>query len=225
MQRPSPVTAFRRQVGRSDGRGPPWEELPPVAPFPVVPGRSWGPGWWWSATTGGHVMHGSVAMRTQLMVGPRPGILEYHREARQVIGDAVLVDAVGAAPHLATESGGNDGTGWSGAISRRLKIVSRTVPPRFSRMPDHQRTGGSSLQESTTLPTPLWTVRCQTIVEKSAASTVLGASMSPCRTRPDALSTAMVTLNSLTMLAAGPTSAGHRAVPSPPPRSAARQEG
>jgi hypothetical protein len=45
-----------------------WEGQPPVAMFPVVPGRSWGPGWWWSATTGGHVMHGSVAMRTQLMV-------------------------------------------------------------------------------------------------------------------------------------------------------------
>jgi hypothetical protein len=53
-----------------------WEELPPVAPFPVVPGRSWGPGWWWSATTGGHVMHGSVAMRTQLMVLDRdPGVM------------------------------------------------------------------------------------------------------------------------------------------------------
>nr|WP_237405186.1 TnsA-like heteromeric transposase endonuclease subunit [Streptomyces sp. SN-593] len=52
-----------------------WEDQPPVAPFPVVPGRSWGPGWWWSATTGGHVMHGSVAMRTQLMVLDRdPGV-------------------------------------------------------------------------------------------------------------------------------------------------------
>ncbi|MBD0737467.1 hypothetical protein BGM09_29915 [Streptomyces sp. CBMA29] len=45
-----------------------FEDLPPVAAFPVVPGRRWGPGWWWSATTGGHVAHGSVAMRTQLMV-------------------------------------------------------------------------------------------------------------------------------------------------------------
>ncbi|MFG2684129.1 TnsA-like heteromeric transposase endonuclease subunit [Streptomyces sp. NPDC048392] len=44
-----------------------FEQLPPVAPFPVVPGRRWGPGWWWSATTGGHVMHGSQAMCTQLM--------------------------------------------------------------------------------------------------------------------------------------------------------------
>ncbi|MGW2209452.1 phosphotransferase [Streptomyces sp. NPDC001781] len=32
-------------------------------------------------------------------------------------------------------------------------------------------------------------------------------------------------LNSPTRVAAGPTSAGHRAVPSPPPRSAARQAG
>ncbi|MFF4097600.1 TnsA-like heteromeric transposase endonuclease subunit [Streptomyces sp. NPDC001834] len=34
----------------------------------VVPGRRWGPGWWWSATTGRHVVHGSAAMRTQLML-------------------------------------------------------------------------------------------------------------------------------------------------------------
>ncbi|MFE3676071.1 hypothetical protein [Streptomyces griseus] len=38
------------------------EHLAPVAAFPVVPGRRWGPGWWWSATTGRHVMHGSQAM-------------------------------------------------------------------------------------------------------------------------------------------------------------------
>jgi hypothetical protein len=46
----------------------PFEELPPVSAFPVVPGRRWGPGWWWSATTGGHVVHGSAAMRNQLML-------------------------------------------------------------------------------------------------------------------------------------------------------------
>ncbi|MYR75216.1 MULTISPECIES: TnsA-like heteromeric transposase endonuclease subunit [unclassified Streptomyces] len=45
-----------------------FEHLVPVADFPVVPGRRWGPGWWWSATTGGHVMHGSQAMCTQLML-------------------------------------------------------------------------------------------------------------------------------------------------------------
>ncbi|WP_406011698.1 TnsA-like heteromeric transposase endonuclease subunit [Streptomyces sp. NBC_00984] len=45
-----------------------FEELGPVSAFPVVPGRRWGPGWWWSATTGRHVVHGSAAMRTQLMV-------------------------------------------------------------------------------------------------------------------------------------------------------------
>jgi hypothetical protein len=44
-----------------------FEELAPVAAFPVVPGRRWGPGWWWSATTGRHVMHGSQAMCMQLM--------------------------------------------------------------------------------------------------------------------------------------------------------------
>lgn len=48
--------------------GVPFEELPAVAGFPVVPGRRWGPGWWWSATTGRHVLHGSAAMRTQLML-------------------------------------------------------------------------------------------------------------------------------------------------------------
>ncbi|WP_245599208.1 TnsA-like heteromeric transposase endonuclease subunit [Embleya scabrispora] len=45
-----------------------FEELSPVSAFPVVPGRRWGPGWWWSATTGGHVVHGSAAMRDRLMV-------------------------------------------------------------------------------------------------------------------------------------------------------------
>ncbi|MFI5940564.1 TnsA-like heteromeric transposase endonuclease subunit [Streptomyces uncialis] len=45
-----------------------FEHLVPVADFPVVPGRRWGPGWWWSATTGRHVMHGSQAMCMQLMV-------------------------------------------------------------------------------------------------------------------------------------------------------------
>ncbi|MET8816692.1 TnsA-like heteromeric transposase endonuclease subunit [Streptomyces sp. NPDC004549] len=44
-----------------------FEQLEPVAAFPVVPGRRWGPGWWWSATTGRHVMHGSQAMCLQLM--------------------------------------------------------------------------------------------------------------------------------------------------------------
>lgn len=45
-----------------------FEQLAPVAAFAVVPGRRWGPGWWWSATTGRHVMHGSQAMCTQLML-------------------------------------------------------------------------------------------------------------------------------------------------------------
>ncbi|MFF3336933.1 TnsA-like heteromeric transposase endonuclease subunit [Streptomyces sp. NPDC002888] len=45
-----------------------FEQLGPVAAFPVVPGRRWGPGWWWSPTTGRHVMHGSQAMCMQLMV-------------------------------------------------------------------------------------------------------------------------------------------------------------
>ncbi|MFI7394871.1 TnsA-like heteromeric transposase endonuclease subunit [Streptomyces tendae] len=45
-----------------------FEDLPPVSAFPMVPGRRWGPGLWWSATTGRHVAAGSNAMRTQLMV-------------------------------------------------------------------------------------------------------------------------------------------------------------
>ncbi len=45
-----------------------FEDLPPVSALPVVPGRRWGPGLWWSATTGRHVAAGSNAMRTQLMV-------------------------------------------------------------------------------------------------------------------------------------------------------------
>ncbi|BCL18175.1 hypothetical protein GCM10017668_69670 [Streptomyces tuirus] len=45
-----------------------FEQLQPVAAFPVVPGRRWGPGWWWSATTGGHIPHGSQAMCMQLML-------------------------------------------------------------------------------------------------------------------------------------------------------------
>jgi hypothetical protein len=45
-----------------------FENLAQISAFPVMPGRRWGPGWWWSATTGRHVVHGSAAMRTQLMV-------------------------------------------------------------------------------------------------------------------------------------------------------------
>jgi hypothetical protein len=45
-----------------------FEDLPPVSAFPAVPGRRWGPGLWWSATTGRHVAAGSSAMRTQLIV-------------------------------------------------------------------------------------------------------------------------------------------------------------
>ncbi|MHC3475543.1 TnsA-like heteromeric transposase endonuclease subunit [Streptomyces sp. 7R007] len=45
-----------------------FEELEPTSAFPVVPGRRWGPGLWWSATTGRHVVCGSAAMRAQLMV-------------------------------------------------------------------------------------------------------------------------------------------------------------
>ncbi|MGW0962549.1 TnsA-like heteromeric transposase endonuclease subunit [Streptomyces gelaticus] len=54
-----------------------FEHAPPVAAFPVVPGRRWGPGWWWSATMGRHVAHGSAAMRAQLMLLDRN---------RQVVG-------------------------------------------------------------------------------------------------------------------------------------------
>ncbi|WP_435897623.1 TnsA-like heteromeric transposase endonuclease subunit [Streptomyces cyaneofuscatus] len=43
-------------------------QLAPVAAFPVVPGRRWGPGWWWPATTGRHVMHGPQARCMQLMI-------------------------------------------------------------------------------------------------------------------------------------------------------------
>ncbi|MFD9196400.1 MULTISPECIES: TnsA-like heteromeric transposase endonuclease subunit [Streptomyces] len=45
-----------------------FEELEPVSAFPVVPGRRWGPGLWWSATTGRHVASGSQAMQVRLMV-------------------------------------------------------------------------------------------------------------------------------------------------------------
>ncbi|MGW1997456.1 TnsA-like heteromeric transposase endonuclease subunit [Embleya sp. NPDC001921] len=45
-----------------------FEDLGPVSAFPVVPGRRWGPGLWWSSTTGRHVPAGSNAMRTRLMV-------------------------------------------------------------------------------------------------------------------------------------------------------------
>ncbi|MFB8105892.1 TnsA-like heteromeric transposase endonuclease subunit [Streptomyces sp. NPDC056007] len=45
-----------------------FEDLDPVSAFPVVPGRRWGPGLWWSTTTRRHVAAGSNAMRIQLMV-------------------------------------------------------------------------------------------------------------------------------------------------------------
>ncbi|GAB2885003.1 hypothetical protein GCM10022245_20500 [Streptomyces mayteni] len=53
-----------------------FEESEPVSAFPVIPGRRWGPGRWWSATTGRHVHAGSSAMRAQLMVLDRdPGVV------------------------------------------------------------------------------------------------------------------------------------------------------
>ena len=45
-----------------------FEDLGPVSAFPVVPGKRWGPGWWWSATTRRHVAHGSAAMLAQVML-------------------------------------------------------------------------------------------------------------------------------------------------------------
>ncbi|MFF0390529.1 TnsA-like heteromeric transposase endonuclease subunit [Kitasatospora sp. NPDC004615] len=57
----------QQRLGRAAGQVR-FEELGPVAAFPVVPGRSWGPGWWWSSTTGRLVAHGSMAMRMQLML-------------------------------------------------------------------------------------------------------------------------------------------------------------
>ncbi|WP_434095590.1 TnsA-like heteromeric transposase endonuclease subunit [Streptomyces goshikiensis] len=91
-----------------------FEELEPVSAFPVVPGRRWGPGLWWSATTRRHVAAGSNAMRAQLMVldrdpdvvglAGRPVRLQWHDEqgrdrswtpqlfARRADGTALLVD-------------------------------------------------------------------------------------------------------------------------------------
>ncbi|MGW2587442.1 TnsA-like heteromeric transposase endonuclease subunit [Streptomyces virginiae] len=91
-----------------------FEELEPVSAFPVVPGRRWGPGLWWSATTGRHVACGSNAMRVQLMVldrdpdivalAGRPVRLRWHNEqgrqrswtpqlfARRADGTALLAD-------------------------------------------------------------------------------------------------------------------------------------
>ncbi|WP_369780701.1 TnsA-like heteromeric transposase endonuclease subunit [Streptomyces sp. R33] len=91
-----------------------FEELEPVSAFPVVPGRRWGPGLWWSATTGRHVASGSNAMRAQLMVldrdpdiiglAGRPVRLLWHDEqgrvrswtpqlfARRADGTALLAD-------------------------------------------------------------------------------------------------------------------------------------
>lgn len=37
-----------------------FEDLQPVSGFPVVPGRRWGPGLWWSGTTGGMCPRGPV---------------------------------------------------------------------------------------------------------------------------------------------------------------------
>lgn len=94
-----------------------FEELEPVSAFPVVPGRRWGPGLWWSATTGRHVASGSNAMRAQLMVldrdpdvvglAGRPVRLQWHDEqgrgrswtpqlfARRADGTALLADCPG----------------------------------------------------------------------------------------------------------------------------------
>ncbi|WP_374212092.1 TnsA-like heteromeric transposase endonuclease subunit [Streptomyces sp. PSAA01] len=60
-----------------------FEDLDPVSAFPVVPGRRWGPGLWWSATTGRHVAAGSNAMRTQLMA------LDRHPQVTGIAGRPV----------------------------------------------------------------------------------------------------------------------------------------
>ncbi|MFJ4674079.1 TnsA-like heteromeric transposase endonuclease subunit [Kitasatospora purpeofusca] len=45
-----------------------FEDLAPVSGFPALAGKRWGPGWWWSATSGRLVAHGSAAMRLRLML-------------------------------------------------------------------------------------------------------------------------------------------------------------
>ncbi|MEE4597422.1 hypothetical protein V2J94_37045 [Streptomyces sp. DSM 41524] len=51
-----------------------FEDLAPVSAFPAVPGRRWGPGLWWSATTGRHVAAGAVRTMSA-QAHPTPGFL------------------------------------------------------------------------------------------------------------------------------------------------------
>ncbi|MEV7711676.1 TnsA-like heteromeric transposase endonuclease subunit [Streptomyces sp. NPDC088270] len=83
-----------------------FEDLPPVSVFLVIPGRRWGPGLWWSATTGRHVAAGSNAMRTQLMVLDRD-------RARGAAGTSDLARRTGTGALLgaATVRRYRDGTG------------------------------------------------------------------------------------------------------------------
>ncbi|MGZ2360985.1 TnsA-like heteromeric transposase endonuclease subunit [Streptomyces sp. 372A] len=46
----------------------PFEQCPPLKPFPVRKGKRMAPGWWWSATTGRLVHYGSGAMRLHVML-------------------------------------------------------------------------------------------------------------------------------------------------------------
>lgn len=71
-----------------------FEDLGAVSAFPVIPGKRWGPGWWWSATTGRHVAHGSAAMLVQVM------LLDRDRSVTGLAGRPVRVlwrDRAGAA--------------------------------------------------------------------------------------------------------------------------------
>ncbi|GAA2768632.1 hypothetical protein GCM10010103_76750 [Streptomyces paradoxus] len=45
-----------------------FENCPPLKPFPARKGKRLAPGWWWSATAGRLVHHGSAAMRMHVML-------------------------------------------------------------------------------------------------------------------------------------------------------------
>ncbi|NEC67699.1 TnsA-like heteromeric transposase endonuclease subunit [Streptomyces sp. SID9727] len=55
----------------------PFEQCPPLKPFPVRKGKRTAPGWWWAATTGRLVHYGSGPMRLHVMLLDRDPRVTY----------------------------------------------------------------------------------------------------------------------------------------------------
>ncbi|WP_244313505.1 TnsA-like heteromeric transposase endonuclease subunit, partial [Streptomyces zinciresistens] len=108
-----------------------FEQLAPVAAFPVVPGRRWAPGWWWSATTGRLVAYRSGVMRTQLMLldrdpavvalACRPVELVWREESKTAGHAPQLMARLQDGSGLLLDGGGRSGP--SARLTARARVV------------------------------------------------------------------------------------------------------